>query len=207
MKSEGQGSWPRPLPPTPRGFHVFISLEIRLPLAYFQFPKSHSIAVQEECEKWPFRSFIYSLKAEEWPGKEVLGAWTPGANEALCARVFNSGTNVQTLRAIMQQVTCVGVFLSSARSQTSTFPVERDTQCAASVVCRTAASDAGGGVQAHHCPQHRAPLAMLPLQIQEHWTASQKAHASFPGVYFKHSESPWQNKHHLFRCGNCQISS
>lgn len=160
--------------------------------------------VQEERERWPFRSFIYNLKAREWPGKKVPGAWTPGANEELWARSFNSSTNAHTLRAIMHQVTCIAVFLSSVRSQNSTSLAEKDTLCSLSLLPKLYTR---GRVQVHHCPQHRAPLGMLPLHIQDHWTAFKKPCASIPSVYFKCSESLWQNKYHLFRCGNCQVSS
>lgn len=196
--------WPRPLPPIPRGFHFFIWLEILLPVAYLQFPKSYSVVVQEECEKWPFQSFIYNPKAREWPAEEAIGAWTPAANETLGARFFSSYMNAYIPRATTQQVTCAGGFLSSVRSQNSTSqwrerhilqsqspaePVHRREELRCITVLCT-----GDHWARWHCVYQCAGVL-----LKRHMLHSQVSAVS--------TESLWQNKHDLLRCGNCHVIS
>lgn len=160
--------------------------------------------VQEECEKWPFQSFIYNPKAREWPAEEAIGAWTPAANETLGARFFSSCMNAYIPRATTQQVTCAGGFLSSVRSQNSTSqwrerhilqsqspaePVHRreELRCIA-VLCT------GDHWARWHCVYQCAGVL-----LKRHMLHSQVSAVS--------TESLWQNKHDLLRCGNCQVIS
>lgn len=73
--------------------------------------------------------------------------------------------HAHTSSAIRQQVSSVGVFLFSVRSQNSTSPVERDTLCSPSLLSNLYTE---GGVQVHCCPQHWVLLGVLPLHIQKH---------------------------------------
>lgn len=138
-------------------------------------------------------------KAREWPAKEVIGAWTPGANETLGARF---PMNAYIPRAIMQ-VTCIGGFLSSVRSQNSTSQW-RDTLC--SLLC-----------PAEHV-HRREELRCIPVlctgDYRECWhcmyqSAGEllKRHMLCSQVSAVSTESLWQNKHNFLGCGCCQVIS
>lgn len=160
--------------------------------------------LQEECEKWPFRSSIYNLKAREWPGKEVLGAWTPGANEAL-ELGFSIPVRMLVPWELLHSRWPVLVSFCPLWGLRIPHPRWRETHCAALVSCQTFTQE-----REFRCITVLSPACHwacchyeykgMELLLWRHMLHSQ-------GSYFKRSESLWQNKHRFFRCGNYQVSS